>query len=98
VEGGTVLLERLCKWSGSVEDEDCPAVYVDHDDPTTLVCQGPLLDEAGTAELLNRAPHEAGVALPSETLLRAAGLFLARQGVTGPLAEIEAYLTREAAL
>jgi hypothetical protein len=93
-----MTLERLCKWSGSVEDEDCPAVYIDHGDPTTLVCQGPLLDEDATAALLNRAPHEGGVTLPSETLLRAAGLFLSRQGVTGPLAEIEAFLARETAL
>jgi hypothetical protein len=93
-----MTLERLCKWSGSVEDEDCPAVYIDHDDPTRLVCQGPLLDEEETAELLNRACHEGGVALPSETLLRAAGLFLARRGVTGPLAEIEAYLAHKAVL
>jgi hypothetical protein len=90
-------LERLCKWSGSLEEEDCPAVYIDLDDLMQLVCQGQLLDEEAAAELLNRAPHEGGVAIPTETLLRAAGLFLARQGVTGPLAEIDAYLAREAA-
>ena len=93
-----MALERLCTWSGSVEDEDCPAVYIDRDDPTRAVCQGPLLDEAGIAELLNRAPDEGGIALPSETLLRAAGFLLARHGVTGPLAEIEAHLARETTL
>lgn len=92
-----MALERLCKWSGSMEDDDCPAVYLDHDNPSMVVCQGPLLEDEAAAELMNRAPHEGGVALPSETLLRAAGIFLARQGVTDPLAEIEAYLARESA-
>ncbi len=59
-----------------------------------MVGQGTLLDAATTAQLQNLAGHEAGVAIPTETLLRAAGLFLAERGHPAVLAEIEEFLAR----
>lgn len=86
-----MMLRRLCKSSSSFPDNECPAVYVD-DDPAMMVGQGKLLDAVTTAQLHNLAEDESAVAIPTETLLRAAGLFLAEQGRPGMLAEVESYL------
>jgi hypothetical protein len=87
-----VALKRLCKAANSIGQGDCPAMYLDLEDLTWMVGQGPLLDAAAAAELLERAREEVGVRIPTETVLRAAGLFLADRGRPGVLAEVEAYL------
>ncbi|MDQ2708667.1 MAG: hypothetical protein M3Z25_13955 [Actinomycetota bacterium] len=84
-------LTRLCKSAESGTREDCPAMYV-ADDPTVMVGQGTKLDPDTAAELLDRAVDEDGVAIPTETVLRAAGLFLAAHGRPGIAAEVEAFL------
>jgi hypothetical protein len=62
------------------------------EDPALMVGQGNLLDAATTGELQNLATSEGAVFIPTETVLRAAGLFLAERGRPGVLAEVEAYL------
>jgi hypothetical protein len=39
---------------------DCPAIYIDDDDPVTMVGQGRALDERAAGELQNRADDEMG--------------------------------------
>lgn len=90
-----MALRRLCKSADSGLSRDCPAVYVDDADPAVMVGQGKVLDAPTVAELRDVAADEDAVAIPTETVLRAAGLFLAERGRPGVLAEIEAYL-REA--
>jgi hypothetical protein len=92
-EGGrAVALKRLCKAANSIGQGDCPAMYLDIEDLAWMVGQGPQLDAAATGELLERAPEEVGVRIPTETVLRAVGLFLADRGHPGALAEVQAYL------
>jgi hypothetical protein len=87
-----VTLKRLCKAANSVAQGDCEAMYVDLEDLAWMVGQGRLLDSEASAELLDRAPDEAGVRIPTETVLRAVGLFLADRGHPEVLADVEAYL------
>lgn len=87
-----MTLKRLCKAGNSVAQGDCPAVYVQLEDLAWMVAQGRLLDAEASAELRERAPDEAGVRIPTETVLRAVGLFLADHGHPGVLAAVEAYL------
>lgn len=87
-------LRRLCKAASSFPDDDCPAVYLG-DDPTVMVAQGTLLDPAEVAELRDLAEDEIAVTIPTETVLRAVGLFLAEQGRPGVLADVKAYLATE---
>lgn len=82
---------RLCKSADSDDKDKCPAVYV-ADDPTRMIAQGPLLDAAEVAELQQVAGGEGGVLLPTETLLRASGLFMAERGRPLLLAEVENFL------
>ena len=89
-----MTLARLCKAANSVAQGDCPAMYLDLDDLDWMVGQGPLLDADALADLRERAPDEAGVRIPTETVLRAAGLFLADRGHPDVLATVEAYLTK----
>lgn len=86
-----MALRRLCKSSSSGQKGECPAVYVS-DDPARMIAQGVILDTDTTAELQKVAIDEAGVALPTETVLRAAALFLAEQGRPAMLAEVRDYL------
>ncbi len=88
-----MALRRLCKAANSIAQGDCPAMYLDTDDVDWMVGQGRLLDAEAQAELRERAPDEAGVRIPTETVLRAAGLFLADHGRPDVLAAVEAYLT-----
>jgi hypothetical protein len=62
------------------------------EDPALMVGQGKLLDAATKAEVQSLAADEGAVAIPTETVLRAVGLFLAERGRPGVLAEIDAYL------
>jgi hypothetical protein len=84
-------LRRLCKKSGSGEFGQCEAVYL-ADRPTTMVAQGKRLDAETAAHLREVADDEAGVALPTETVLRAAALFLAERGRPTMLDEVEDFL------
>jgi hypothetical protein len=86
-----MALRRLCKAGTSGEEEECPAVYID-DDPSRMVAQGLLLDAGAAAEMQQVAHGEAGVALPTETVLRAAAVFLAEQGRPAMLAEVQTFL------
>lgn len=86
-----MALRRLCKSGSSGLTENCPAVYV-ADDPARMVAQGPVLDTVELAELQQRAADETGVVLPTETVLRAAALFLAERGRPAMLAEVRDYL------
>ena len=85
-------LRRLCKSASSDELDRCPAVYV-AEEPTTMVAQGKHLDAATTAELRHVGADESGVAMPTETVLRAAALFLAEHGRPAMMAEVQAFLT-----
>lgn len=84
-------LRRLCKSISSRVQGDCPAVYV-AEDPARMVTQGAILDAATIAELLDIGVNEAAVELPTETVLRAAALFLASQGRPAMVAEVEVFL------
>lgn len=86
-----MALRRLCKSGGSGEAGQCPAIYV-ADDPAQMVAQGVILDDHTSAELQDPGADETGVALPTETVLRAAALFLAEQGRPAMLAEVQEYL------
>lgn len=87
-----MALRRLCKSGDSHVDGECPAVYVD-DDPAMMIGQGTVLDPTRTAELRDVAADEAGVVIPTETVLRAAALFLAERGRPAMLQEVESYLS-----
>lgn len=89
-------LTRICKSGDSQVAGQCPAVYV-ADTPTVMVGQGRRLDPQTTAELLDLADDETAVAIPTETLLRAAGKFLAERGRPAAAAEVEAFLDAERA-
>jgi hypothetical protein len=84
-------LTRLCKSVESWDDTKCPAMYLD-EDPTWMVGQGKTLDRETLAQLLSLADDESGVAVPTETVLRAAAFFLAAHGQPGLAAEIENFL------
>jgi hypothetical protein len=84
-------LTRLCKSANSHRDDWCPAMYVD-EDPRQMVSQGKRLDADVSAQLLNLAEDEAGVAIPTETVLRAAARFLGAHGRPTIAAEIESFV------
>jgi hypothetical protein len=67
-----LAMRLLTKWVGS-DTNDCPSVYVT-DDPELLVIQGNILDETMRGELVNKLAGEDAVAIPTETILRAADL------------------------
>ena len=92
-----MALRRLCKSGSSARDEDCPAVYVDEDDPAVMIGQGPMLDASRLVELQNRAPGETAIEIPTDTVLRAAGLFLAERGRPIVLSEVLAHLAEDGA-
>lgn len=87
-------LRRLCKSADSREEGDCPAMYLGAD-PVTMVGQGKRLDDATAAELRDVATDEYAVAIPTETVLRAAALVLAEQGRPAMLAEVKAFLAEQ---
>jgi hypothetical protein len=87
-----VALKRLCKAANSIGQGDCPAMYLDLEDLAWMVGQGPMLESEATAELLERSAEEVGVRIPTETVLRAVGLFLAERGHPGVVDAVEAYL------
>lgn len=70
-------LRRLCKAADSM-GEGLSGDDVD-DDGVAMVGQGKVLDAAATAELRDLATDETAVAIPTGTVLRAAGLFLAER-------------------
>lgn len=86
-----MALRRLCKAEDSGNVGQCPAVYV-AESPERMVAQGKVLDPRTTSELQEVAKDELGVELPTETVLRAAALFLAEQGRPAMVDEVEAYL------
>lgn len=65
-------LTRLVKDNNSGKN-GCPAVYT-ADDPATLVVQGKILDGDTEANLIQMADDELAVAIPKETILRAAAM------------------------
>ncbi len=86
---------RLCKAANSMgEDDECPAVYVG-DDPAVMIAQGKILDPTVRTALLDLADDETAVQIPTETVLRAVGLYLAERGRPDLLAEIEFCLARD---
>jgi hypothetical protein len=87
-------LTLLCKSANSYEVDDCPAMYVT-EDPTVMVGQGTRLDDETTAELLHLGDGEIGIAIPTETVLRAVGLFLAARGRPAVAAEVESFLSAQ---
>lgn len=84
-------LRRLCKDGNSTDEDECPAIYL-AEDPAVMVAQGKLLDAPTMADLQNLAPDEIAAALPTETVLRAAALFLAEQGRPAMGTEVEDFL------
>lgn len=86
-----MALRRLCKSAGSTEDHECPAVY-EAEDQSLMIAQGKILDPSTMAGLQDLAGDETAVAIPAETVLRAAGLYLAERGRPAVLAEVESYL------
>jgi hypothetical protein len=51
-----------------------------------------MLETEAAAELLERSTEDVGVRIPTETVLRAVGLFLADRGHPGVLDAVEAYV------
>ncbi|MGH3613732.1 MAG: hypothetical protein ACRDRK_14300 [Pseudonocardia sp.] len=84
-------LRRLCKSASSTDEEDCSAIYLT-EELATMVAQGAHLDADTAAQLRNVAADETGIALPTETVLRAAALFLAEQGRPAMLTEVKTFL------
>jgi hypothetical protein len=82
----------VVRQANSFPQDKCPAVYVEEDDPSTMVGQGKKMSAKAKAELRDLAAEEDAVRIPTETVLRAVGLFLAEQGRPVVLAEVEAYL------
>ena len=70
-------IELLAKWilSGS---SGCPSVYAT-EDPDVIVVQGSVLDDHTRSRLMNHLEGEDAVAIPTETILRAADMIRARQ-------------------
>lgn len=87
-------LRRICKAANSYDDGKCPAVYAT-DDPAVMVGQGKVIDAATSAELMDCAADEGGWFIPTETVLRAAGLFLSERGRPYALARFAAGLPLE---
>lgn len=87
-------LRRLCKSGNSRIEGDCPAMYVDDDDPAVMVAQGRVLEGGHAVQLREVATEERGVSLPTETVLRAAALVLAQAGRPAMRDEVETYLAR----
>lgn len=85
-------LTRLCKSAGSTAERKCPAIYAT-DVPSSMVGQGKVLDAETTHELLDLAADEVGAIIPTETVLRAAALFLASHGRPAMIAEVEEFLS-----
>jgi hypothetical protein len=77
--GDPMQLTRLCKAADSMEVTQCPAIYLDVN-PAQMVGQGKRLDDETRAQLLHLGDDETGVAIPTETVLRASALFLAAHG------------------
>jgi hypothetical protein len=70
--------ENIMKLTRLVKDANsgktgCPAVYAT-DDLATVVVQGKVLDAATASDLIQVADDELAVALPRETILRAAAM------------------------
>jgi hypothetical protein len=74
---GYDVLYLLTKWLSS-GSSGCPSVYTT-DDPEMLVIQGHVLDADTRARLINPLDGEDAVAIPTETILRAADMIRARQ-------------------
>lgn len=70
-------LELLTKWVNS-GSSGCPSVYIT-EDPETLVVQGNVLDEQTRRQLADELPGEDAIAIPTETILRAAEMIRSRQ-------------------
>lgn len=66
------------------------------DPPSEMVVQGRHLDDETTSQLLNRADNEGGLAIPTETVVRAVGLLLAEYGRPDLHSEIESFLAERA--
>ena len=73
-------------------NDECPAVYVSDTTASVMVALGRTLSADVLATLLNLAHDETAVEIPTETVLRAAGLYLADHGRPDLLAEIETFL------
>jgi hypothetical protein len=71
-----MYLELLTKWVSS-GSSGCPSVYTT-EDPELLVVQGRLLDQDTRTTLLNNLEGEDAVAIPTETILRAADMIRVR--------------------
>jgi hypothetical protein len=61
-----MALRRLCKAANSFPQDKCPAVYVEEDDPSTMVGQGKRMSAKAKAELRDLAAEEDAVRIPTE--------------------------------
>ena len=86
-----MALRRLAKDVTSLTSGGCPALYAT-DDPGWMVAQGPPLSAAEEAALLERLPHELGVRVPTETVLRAVAKHATEHGDDRLAAAVEAFL------
>ena len=86
-----MTLRRLAKDVTSLTSGGCPALYAT-DDPGWMVAQGPRLDPAEEADLLERLPHELGIRVPTETVLRAVAKYATEQGDDYLAAAAEGFL------
>jgi hypothetical protein len=73
---GPMHLTLLAKWIAS-GGSGCPSVYAT-DDPKVMVIQGNVLDSETRANLQQVLDGEDAVAIPTETILRAAKLIEGR--------------------
>lgn len=85
-------LRRICKTTGSTTQGQCPAMYAVEGRYDLMVGQGKDLDADTAAELVERADDESGVLIPTETVLRAAALFLADRGRADIMMNIDGFL------
>jgi predicted TIM-barrel enzyme len=90
--GGPMALRRLAKDVTSLTSGGCPALYAT-DDPAWMVAQGPRLDAVHEADLMERLPHEVGVRVPTETVLRAVAKYATEQGGDHLAAAVETFLS-----
>lgn len=88
-------LRRLCKSASSDGERDCPAMYVT-EDPAMMVAQGRISTWRRGASCATWPRASPGLPSPTETVLRAAALFLAENGRPAMLVEVEAFLVARA--
>lgn len=85
------MFRRLAKDALSLGRRQCPALYAT-DNPARMIAQGKQPSDAELARLVDLAPDETAVALPTETVLRGVARYVKESGDAELSDRIEAFL------